>query len=41
MSYADVMIAAYAQNRCAAVVTADCPGFAGLPVLVENWRSEE
>ena len=35
---ADLMIAAYAQNRGAKVVTADSRGFADLPVPIENWR---
>lgn len=40
-SDADLMIAAYAMNRGASVVTADVRDFEGLPVVIENWRSEE
>lgn len=38
---ADLMIAAYAVNRGATVVTADLRGFEDLPVAIENWRVEE
>jgi len=40
-SDADLLIAAFALNRGAAVVTADLRGFEDLPVAIENWRSEE
>lgn len=40
-SDADVVIAAFALNRNAAVVTADVRAFAHLPVLMENWRSQD
>lgn len=40
-SDADVVIAAFALNRNAAVVTADERAFANLPVPVENWRTED
>ena len=39
-SDADFMIAAFALNRGAAVVTADIRGFEDLPVPTENWREE-
>lgn len=35
------MIAAFAQNPGAKVITADVRGFSDLPVLVENWRSDD
>lgn len=40
-SDADLMIAAFAQNRGAKVITADLRAFANLPVPVENWRTED
>lgn len=38
---ADLLIAAYALNRSATVVTANRPHFESLGVPVENWRSED
>ncbi|NLO06260.1 MAG: type II toxin-antitoxin system VapC family toxin [candidate division WS1 bacterium] len=39
-SDADLVIAAFARNRNASVVTADVCGFESLPVMIENWRVE-
>ncbi len=39
-SDADIMIAAFALNRGATVVTADMRSFDDLPVPTENWREE-
>jgi predicted nucleic acid-binding protein len=38
---ADVLIAAFARNRGAVVITADARAFDHLSVSTENWRSEE
>lgn len=40
-SDADALIAAFARNRGAMVVTADVKGFDHLAVATENWRAED